>query len=231
MKNKILKYSDFVNENKINEANDTPETYIKGKLMELKKAIDDLFSEDNVEDNEEETISLDKAKDNAKSKKKKSISLSEQGVKLHSSEISVYSQTDDSLTVKYSDGDGVYNLYISINIKDGIPKDPNGDFSSDEIKKIYVKFKKYGVDEIDLIGQTTHNVNIEKEDGEFKLSLNKKSESQNQTQGTEQPAPAQNEKPAETESEKMSLIEFLEYLKSDFDDKYGGNKGLEYETE
>jgi hypothetical protein len=230
MKSKILRYSDFVNENKINEANDTPETYIKGKLMELKKAVDDLFNEDNVDETEEENISINQAKENSNKKsKKRVVSLSEQGVKLHSSEISVYSQTDDSLTVKYSDGDGVYNLYISINIKDGIPKDPNADFSSDDITKMYVKFKKYGVDEIDLIGQTTHNVNIEKEDGEFKLSLNKKPETQAPAQGqNQQEAPTQEETP---ESEKMSLLEFLEFLKSDFDDKYGENKGLEYETE
>jgi hypothetical protein len=230
MKSKILRYSDFVNENKINEANDTPETYIKGKLMELKKAVDDLFNEDNVDETEEENISINQAKENSNKKsKKRVVSLSEQGVKLHSSEISVYSQTDDSLTVKYSDGDGVYNLYISINIKDGIPKDPNADFSSDDITKMYVKFKKYGVDEIDLIGQTTHNVNIEKEDGEFKLSLNKKPAAQAPAQGqNQQEAPTQEETP---ESEKMSLLEFLEFLKSDFDDKYGENKGLEYETE
>jgi len=230
MKSKILRYSDFVNENKINEANDTPETYIIGKLMELKKAVDDLFNEDNVDETEEENISINQAKENSNKKsKKRVVSLSEQGVKLHSSEISVYSQTDDSLTVKYSDGDGVYNLYISINIKDGIPKDPNADFSSDDITKMYVKFKKYGVDEIDLIGQTTHNVNIEKEDGEFKLSLNKKPAAQAPAQGqNQQDAPTQEETP---ESEKMSLLEFLEFLKSDFDDKYGENKGLEYETE
>ena len=221
MRNKILRYSDFF-ENKINEMNDTPETYIKGKLMELKKAIDDLFNEKESDDSEEENISINKAKENSNKKDKKIVNLSAQGVKLHSSEISVYSQTDDSLTVKYSDSDGVYNLYISINIKDGMPKDPNADFSTDDITKMYVKFKKYGVDNIDLIGQTTHNVNIEKEDGEFKLSLNKSED----TQGQNQQEPEE-----KSEGEKMTLLEFLEFLKSDFDDKYGENKGLEYETE
>lgn len=228
MKNKILKYSEFFGYKKTNEANDTAETYIKGKLMELKKEIDKLFDEESVEETEAETVSVKKAKQ--KSKEKKSLSLSQQGVKLESSEISVYSQTDDSLTVKYSDEDGVYNLYISINIKDGMPKDPNSDFSTDDITKLFVKFKKYGVDEIDLIGQTTHNINIEKEDGEFKVSLNKKPETPAQPA-----AEGQNQQQAqpkeEEEVEKMTLLEFLEYLKSDFDDRYGENKGLGIETE
>ena len=37
------------------------------------------------------------------------------GVVLNSSEISLYSSTDDSLTVKYTDEEGVYDLLIMIN--------------------------------------------------------------------------------------------------------------------
>lgn len=228
--NKILKYIEFIKE----EMNDTPETYIKGKLNQLKIAIDQLFDEEATgleEDEKPETISKGKAKDNHKKKREK-LSMADMGVTLDSSEISLYSQTDDTLTVKYSDEEGTYNLLFSINIKDGISKDPNADFSEDDITNIFVKFKKYGIDNIDLIGQTNYNVKVTREDGEFMFSISKK-----KPQSQAQPAPAQGqeqEQPQEEpqeEGEKMNLMEFLEFLKTDFDDKHGGSKGLDIETE
>ena len=147
------------------------------------------------------------------------------GVTLDSSEISLYSQTDDTLTVKYSDQEGTYNLLFSINIKDGISKDPNADFSEDDITKIFVKFKKYGIDNIDLIGQTTYNVTVSRENSDFMFSISKKNP-QDQPQDQEEAQPQ-----AQEEGEKMNLMEFLEFLKTDFDEKHGGNKGLDIETE
>ena len=228
--NKILKYIEFIKE----EMTDTPETYIKGKLNQLKIAIDQLFDEEATgteEDEKPETISKGKARDNNRKKKQK-LSMADMGVTLDSSEISVYSQTDDTLTVKYSDQEGTYNLLISINIKDGISKDPNSDFSEDDINKIFVKFKKYGIDDIDLIGQTTYNVTVSREDNGFMFSISKKKpQAQAQTppaQGQEQ---EQSQPQAQEEGEKMNLMEFLEFLKSDFDEKHGGTKGLDIETE
>jgi hypothetical protein len=226
--NKILKYIEFIKE----EMTDTPETYIKGKLNQLKIAIDKLFDEEATgteEDEKPETISKGKARDNDRKKKQK-LSMADMGVTLDSSEISVYSQTDDTLTVKYSDQEGTYNLLFSINIKDGISKDPNADFSEDDITKLFVKFKKYGIDNIDLIGQTTYNVTVTREDSEFMFTISKKKpQAQAQpTQGQEQP---QEQPQAQEEGEKMNLMEFLEFLKSDFDEKHGGTKGLDIETE
>ena len=223
--NKILKYIEFIKE----EMTDTPETYIKGKLNQLKIAIDQLFDEEATGSEEQpETISKDKAKDNHKKKKQK-LSMADMGVTLDSSEISLYSQTDDSLTVKYSDEEGTYDLLISINIKDGMPKDPNGNFSEDDITKIFVKFKKYTIDDIDLIGQTTNNVTVTREDDGFMFSLPKPKEDQPQIQGQEEEP--QNQEETQEQGEKMNLMEFLEFLKSDFDEKHGGNKGLDIETE
>ena len=228
--NKILKYIEFIKE----EMTDTPETYIKGKLNQLKIAIGQLFDEEatGTEEYEKpETISKGTARDNNRKKKQK-LSMVDMGVTLDSSEISVYSQTDDTLTVKYSDQEGTYNLLISINIKDGIAKDPNSDFSEDDINKIFVKFKKYGIDDIDLIGQTTYNVTVSREDNGFMFSISKKKpQAQAQTppaQGQEQ---EQSQPQAQEEGEKMNLMEFLEFLKSDFDEKHGGTKGLDIETE
>ena len=227
--NKILKYIEFIKE----EMTDTPETYIKGKLNQLKIAIDQLFDEEATgteEDDQPETISKGKAKDNSKKKKQK-LSMVDMGVRLDSSEISLYSSTDDTLTVKYTDEEGTYDLLISINIKDGMPKDPNSNFSEDDINKLYVKFKKYTIDDIDLIGQTTHNVTVNRENGVFMFSIPKQKEAQTpapQAQEQEQP---EAQPQAQEEGEKMNLMEFLEYLKTDFDEKHGGNKGLDIETE
>ena len=221
--NKILKYIEFIKE----EMTDTPETYIKGKLNQLKIAIDQLFDEEATgleEDEKPETISKGKARDNDRKKKGK-LSMVDMGVTLDSSEISLYSQTDDTLTVKYTDQEGTYNLLFSINIKDGISKDPNADFSEDDITKIFVKFKKYGIDNIDLIGQTTYNVTVSRENSDFMFSISKKNP-QDQPQDQEESQPQ-----AQEEGEKMNLMEFLEFLKTDFDEKHGGNKGLDIETE
>ena len=219
--NKILRYIEFITE----EMNDTPETYIKGKLTQLKRAIDLLFEEGSKKEDEPETISKSQAKDNHKKKKEK-LSMADMGVTLDSSEISVYSQTDDTLTVKYSDQEGTYNLLFSINIKDGISKDKNIDFNEDDITKLFIKFKKYGIDNIDLIGQTTYNVNVSRDGGDFMFSLNKKPQEQPQEQPQEEGEEVQQE-----EGEKMNLMEFLEFLKSDFDDKYSSGEKLDYETE
>lgn len=218
MKKKIYKFQDFI---KLNEANDTPENLIKSKLMELKKSIEDLFEEVEEEESEgPENISVGDAK-RAKSKKK---SLSSMGVKLDSCDLSLYSKTDDFLKVKYSDDGGVYDLLISINISDGLPKGNN--FTTDDIKKAFVKFKKYGADKIDLIGQLTWNINIDRENGEFKVSISKEDEN---SEGEEQ-NDVQNSNEVDN-SEKMTLLEFLEFIKSEFEDKYGDGDELAIETE
>ena len=87
MKKKIYKFYDFIKE----ELKDTPDSYIKGKLEQLQKAFNDLFEEESSDENEEpENISIEDAKKNKKSDKK----LSDLGVKIDSSEISLYSFSD-----------------------------------------------------------------------------------------------------------------------------------------
>ena len=225
--NKILKYIEFLKEEKV----DTPETYIKGKLMQLDSAIVELFEGESSEEEEEqpETISKGKARDNDRKKKKK-LSMVDMGVTLDSHEVSVYSPTDPTLTVKYTDQEGTYDLLISINIADAVPKDPNVNFTSDDVKKLYIKFKKYTIDDIDLIGQTTHNITVDKdenfEDNGFIFNVPKPKKAQGaQTppaQGQEQEQPQA--QPAQEEFDKMDLMEFLEFLKMDFDKRYPDNK-------
>lgn len=204
MKNKILKYYDFIKE----ELSDTPQSYIKNKLKQLQKAFNDLFEDESENDEDTEFISIEDAKKNKKSGKK----LSDLGVKMDSSEISLYSQTDDSLTIKYSDDEASYTMIIFINIKEGLGKGNN--FSEDDIKKIDVKFKKY-LNDIDLIGETRYSINIDRKDGEFMFSVSEEEE-EGQSQNNQDPVESQEES-----GDKMNLLEFLEFLKTDFDDKYG----------
>jgi hypothetical protein len=103
--------------------------------------------------------------------KEKSVTFKDLGVRLESSEISKYSKQYDNLTVKFSDDDATYNLFIMIELKEAIPTDPEKDFSDDDIKKCYVKFKKYDLDSFDVLGQLTKNVNPKDIDEEFIINL------------------------------------------------------------
>lgn len=164
---KIRKYKDFLNE----ELNDTPESYIDVALKVLKKKIDKMFESDE-EDNSEENQdgkSIKRAK--ADSKGKSGMTFKDLGVRLESSEISKYSKMYDNLTVKFSDDNSTYNLLIAIDIKEAIPKDPEADFSYEDIEKCYIKFKKYNIDTFEVIGQLTKNTSMKEIDQDFIVNL------------------------------------------------------------
>ena len=112
---------------------------------------------------------LQKAKSESRDKSK--ISLKDLGVRLDSSEVSKYSKLYDSLTIKFTDDDATYNLYLAIDIKDAIPKDPTKDFSYEDIEMCYIKFKKYNIDTFEVIGQITKNIKIKDIDEEFLIDL------------------------------------------------------------
>ena len=168
---KIRKFIDFINE----EFNDTPESYIAVALSQIKKKIDAMFEYQEAEANDEpsepkkKSKSIKKAKND--SREKSGMSFKDLGVRLESSEISKYSKMYDSLTVKFSDDNATYNLFIAIDLKEAIPKDPEKDFSDDDINKCYIKFKKYNLDTFEVIGQLTKNVKIKDIDEEFLIDL------------------------------------------------------------
>lgn len=172
---KIRKYTDFINEEIIN---DTPESYIEIALKQIKKKIDKMFDfqeGDNIESSEQEESnkeekSIKKAKKEG-DKEKSKMSFKDLGVRLESSEISKYSKLYDNLTVKFSDDDATYNLFIAIDLKDALPKDATKDFSYEDIKMCYIKFKKYNLDTFEVVGQITRNVEVKKIDEEFLIDL------------------------------------------------------------
>ena len=172
---KIRKYADFINEEIIN---DTPESYIEIALRQIKKKIDKMFDfqeGENIESSEqEESNKEEKSIQRAKAegdKKKSKMTFKDLGVRLESSEISKYSKMYDNLTVKFSDDEATYNLFIAIDIKDALPKDATKDFSYKDIKMCYIKFKKYNLDTFEVVGQITKNVEIDKIDEEFLIDL------------------------------------------------------------
>lgn len=171
---KIKKFTDFINE----EFNDSPEAYIESTLKQIKKKIDNMFEfqegeKEGVGEGEPEKTKI-KSVSAAKEEgvgKEKSMTFKDLGVRLESSEISKYSKQYDNLTVKFSDDEATYNLFIMIELKEAIPKDPEADFSNDNIEKCYIKFKKYNLDTFEVIGQLTKNVKIKDIDEEFLINL------------------------------------------------------------
>lgn len=162
---KIIKFTDFINE----ELNDTPESYISIALSQLKKKIDKMFDFQELEQEKKPNNTVDLAKKSSKEKSK--MTLKDLGVRLESSEISKYSKLYDSLTVKFSDDFGLYNLLFTIDIKEAIPTDSNKDFSFKDIKKSYLKFKKYNLDTFEVIGQLTKNIELDRVDEDFLIEL------------------------------------------------------------
>jgi hypothetical protein len=164
---KIRKFIDFINE----ELNDTPEAYIDIALKQIKKKVDRMFdeAEADVEGEEPKRKSIKQAKLDSEDRSK--MTFKDLGVRLESSEISKYSKMYDNLTVKFSDDNATYNLLIMIDIKEALPKDPEADYSHEDIEKCYIKFKKYNIDTFEVVGQLTKNVVIKDIDEEFLVNL------------------------------------------------------------
>jgi hypothetical protein len=158
----IIKYNEFIKEN----LQDTPENYICIVLNKLKKKLDKVF--DYKEDSDDEVLKPEELKRVNSDK----MSFKDLGVRLESSEMSKYSKLYDSLTIKFSDDQNTYTLIIMIDIKEAIPEDKEKDFDPlEDIKKCYVKFKKYDLDTFEIIGQLSRNVKIKDIDEDFIIDL------------------------------------------------------------
>jgi len=164
---KIRKFIDFINE----ELNDTPEEYISDALGNIKRKIDKMF-EDQIEEepsDESGPKSVKQAKEDSKENK---VSFRDLGVRLESSEVSKYSAMYDSYTVWFTDDKAAYCLIFAIDIKDGMPKDPNVDFSFKDIEKCTIKFKKYDLDKVEIIGPPLRKtIDIKDINEEFLVNL------------------------------------------------------------
>lgn len=159
---KIIKYGDFIKEN----LQDTPENYIFIVLNKLKKKLDKIFD---YREDSDDTVLKPEELQRVKSDK---MTFKDLGVRLESSEVSKYSKLYDSLTIKFSDDQNTYTLIIMIDIKEAIPEDKEKDFDPlEDIKKCYVKFKKYDLDTFEILGQIDKNVKIKDIDEDFIIDL------------------------------------------------------------
>ncbi len=157
---KVIKFTEFIKEELLN---DTPETYISTLLSQLKRKIDKMFEYEGSdrEPEEQTTKSIKQAKEDSKDKSK--MSFKDLGLRLENSEISKYSKLYDSLSVTFQDADFMYTMIIMIDIKEALPKDANKDFTIDDIKNCYIKFKKYDIAaDFEILGQISKNVEIKK---------------------------------------------------------------------
>jgi len=154
----IIKFKDFF---KVNEGVETPEEYVKTALMKIKSKLEKMFGDSNPD-------KVDKIGDrNDREKQGQSL----QGLELQSCEMSSYSKLQDSVKIKYSDAEYLYDLTIFINLEEAIPEDDTQEFSDDDIKKCHIKFKKYDLENFDLIGETTKEMDIKDINEDFLVSL------------------------------------------------------------
>ena len=164
---KIVKYGQFIKEN----FQETPEEYVGIALKQIKRKIDSLFEEENGSEDKVETLD-DARNKGAKKAKGDKMSFKDLNLKLESSEISKYSKQYDSVTIKFSDAKWLYNLFIMIKLEDAIPSDKEKDFSYKDIKKCFIKFKKYDKNkDFELIGQITKTVEVSKIDEDLLIEL------------------------------------------------------------
>ena len=169
---KIIKFNNFIKEN----ASETPEEYIKIALMKLKKKIESFFEKEEEETSlvkSPQKITMGEAKKKGREKESEEgkMSFKDLNLSLDSSEFSKYSSTFDNIKFVFSDDTNMYHLYITIPLEEGVPKDDTKDFADTDIKKCYIKFKKYDLEGFNLDGQISKTVDIDKVNQEFLVTL------------------------------------------------------------
>ena len=150
--------------------NDTPASYVDSLLISMKKKIEKMFEENGGDEEDESENDVRKAKLNKK-RNGNNPTFKEFNLRLESCEVSTRSLLNDTLTVKFSDDENWYNLLVSVNMKDAIPKDKTKDFSVKDIKQCFIKFKKYDNETQEVIGQITRNTDPNTIDEEYIVNL------------------------------------------------------------
>lgn len=162
---KIFKYSEFLNEN----MHEAPEQYVENALTKLKNRIEKMFKYDVVDNGEVKKFGDVKDKDK---KEKGEMSFKDLGLVLQSLEYSKYSKVYDNVKLIFSDNDSRYDAIFTIDLKDAVPTDEEKDFSDNDIKNCYIKFKKYDLEQgSKMVGQISKTAKIDDIDEEFLIDL------------------------------------------------------------
>lgn len=144
---------------------DTPEGYISTKLDSIEKTISSLFKES------EEDVDTFSAKEQKDLKGGGKMRFNELGIQLDSIQKSKYSKVQDSIKCRFSDDENLYDFTVILDLKDAVPKDGTKDFSADDIKDCFIKFKKYNIDSFDLLGELSKNIKIDDIDEDLLIEL------------------------------------------------------------
>src|SRR5690606_13107814 len=119
----------------------------------------------------DKVMTIDQARKGSKDKSKPTFK--EFGMQLASSEIS--KRPANTLTVKFTDAEHDYDLLFRVEVEE-VVKDmadaitDEQDFSVTDIKKCYVRFKKYNKAS-EVLGQIAKDVEVKKIDEEFLINL------------------------------------------------------------
>ena len=174
----------------------TPEDYMEQALKEIKAKLDPIFDSEKVK--------------TLKDFKNVNLEL------LNNPTVDNWAPLCRSLKYKFSDdGNTVYELTFTIDLKDAVNPKPDEDFKTSEIKKIHVNFKKYTTEgsSLNMLGQLMDRTvepsqinpdyliqlkldldegKTETEEEEFKIETGKE----------EKPAQGQAQKPAQIQAQK-----------------------------
>jgi hypothetical protein len=166
---KVYRFYEYLKEN----INDVPEQYVENVLRKLKTKFEKMFSFDYAEGGEIKKF----GEVSKEEEKKEKVSLKDFDLELQSCEFSKYSKVFDNLRVKFSDDKYLYDLLVTIDLKDAVPTDATKDFTDDDIKTCQVKFKKYDIDTFELLGEMAKTVDVKDVDEdllvELKLNIDK----------------------------------------------------------
>jgi hypothetical protein len=164
---RIKKFKSFNESSEEELMHENPSQYVSTALKQLQNKIDRIFNYDPSKTGEggEQLKSPEKKDDSG------DITFKDLSIDFEGSEISKFSKLNDSLTVTFTDIYAMYKLIIIINIKNAIPEDKEKDFSYKDIKKCYIKLKKYDINTYEIIGEVSKNATISKIDEDFLVKL------------------------------------------------------------
>lgn len=157
----VLKFLEFITET----IHDTPEQYVSSALTKIKSKLEKMFAHDEAENGEVKRFG------DKDIKKEGEMSFKDLGIELQSLEISKFSKQYDNVKCIFSDENSRYDVIITIDLKDAVPEDKEKDFSSNDIEKCYIKFKKYDADDYTLIGEITKTIDINDINEELLINL------------------------------------------------------------
>jgi hypothetical protein len=160
---KVYRFYEYLKEN----INDVPEQYVENVLRKLKTKFEKMFSFDYAEGGEIKKFGEVSKDEESKEK----VSLKDFNLELQSCEFSKYSKVFDNLRVKFSDEKYLYDLLVTIDLKDAVPTDATKDFTDDDIKTCQVKFKKYDIDTFELLGEMAKTVDVKDVDEDLLVEL------------------------------------------------------------